>query len=115
MEMVFYAYVATLILLLALIVKYQVGASSLRQEIKLKARDFEAVVFPPAAQPTLLVYSAIPLRILFRAESVSPPLPPAVLRKLRSLGQTALGATAVALASFVTLAFLLIGTPGASI
>lgn len=103
MEMLLYLYGAAL---LAMIIAYRVGASTLRSELQLKAREFEGVVFPPSLQPSFSMYSAIPLKVLFKPKTLSPPLPVAVLARLGVLRRTVLAAIAAALLSFVVLALL---------
>lgn len=108
MGTLFYMYALALALFVALVISYRIGASSLRSELQRMSPEVEAVVFPQNSQPSFSFYSAIPLKVLFRPSSISPPLPRSVIGRLLSLSRMAGAAAIAALLSFMLLAVLLV-------
>ena len=63
-------HVLALVLFVALVISYRIGASTLRSELQLMSPEVEIVVFPQNSQPSFSFYSAIPLNVLFIPSSI---------------------------------------------
>ena len=101
-----YAYLVALVTFVALSIAYRIGASTLRCHVQVVAPRIHDVVFPTSAQPTMGFYTGIAINVLFKPDTVLPPLPRAVVQSLFRLRRIVVAAGLAFILSGVLLTLL---------